>query len=102
MQELDTEGNVPLLCMDVFGLANMPKFGVKELSEVAIAQKILQLELMILQLVSTVDQHADILFDKQSAERCISPKRHSTTRHTQTVHSPAALSVLAANVKDNI
>ena len=51
-------------------------------------------------MVSTVDQHTDILSDKQSAERSINPKLHSTTRHTQTVHSPAVPSVLAATVKD--
>ena len=59
-----------------------------------------QWELKILQLVSTVDQHTDIPSNKQSTERCINPIRHSTTRHTQTVHSLVALSVRAENVKD--
>ena len=59
LRQLESQKIMPILLVDAVGLARLPKFKIEELNEVAIVERLQQMEMKLLSMDSTINQHTD-------------------------------------------
>ena len=70
LEELQHKDELPCFVVDSIGLSQLPKFGIEDISEIGLADRIRRVEIKLLRIDDAISQHdADIVHVKERATR---------------------------------
>ena len=76
--------DVPHLCCDFKGLSRIPKFGIEDVTDIALSERIRRLEVKLLQLEHTVCEHSESLLAPVTVTMVKKPPNNSKPQKSKT------------------